>query len=174
MRGRLIRPALVELQQIDTAATAADPEIAGLVSGYDAAFGEPATQETTSGAVSTVGSLLRYKEPTIKLPAQVEVNAFKKSAPAAVGRDQQGLITLVFHFSDLEELDMVDATTGEPKINAGDRLVAMYQIEDETLIQQFNKPYLYAKQPRGYGPGLGGFRNLCIVDFATRDVGQQV
>lgn len=167
MRGRLIRPALVEIEQLDTAETAADPGVMGLNSGYDTEFGEPATQQTAG----VTASLRKNKTDNLMLHAQVEVNKYNSQNAASVGHDQQALVTLVFHFSELEELGLIN-DDGEPTIRAGDRLVAMYRL-DGSLMMRYNKPYLYVKQPRPYGPGVGGDRNLLIVDFATRDVGQQ-
>jgi hypothetical protein len=166
MRGRLIRPAVVELLQVDTDATSADPGVDGLDSGYDEDFGEPAKVDGES--------VLKYKDDLIRLHAQVEVNEYDHQQAASIGQDKKARVTLVFHFQELEDLGLVDEDTGEPLIRVNDRLVAMYKAADESLIMKFEKPYLYATQVRPYGPGLGGERNLLIVDFNTRDAGTQL
>lgn len=50
MRGRLINPFLAEITQLDTVATAADPDGAGaLVSGYDSDFKETIVLDKPAG-----------------------------------------------------------------------------------------------------------------------------
>ena len=50
MRGRLINPFLAEIAQLDTAATAADPDATGpAVSGYDPDFKETLVLGTPGG-----------------------------------------------------------------------------------------------------------------------------
>ncbi len=166
MRGRLIRPGLVDLEQIDTDATAADPGVTGLTSGYSSPWGEIAVVEDADG---NPVSLKQTK--TIRLTAQVEVNMYTKRDAAVVGVDRKSLVVLVFHLSELEELGLVDPATGDVAIRAGDRLVAMYDL-DGFLKQTFREPGLYAIEPQAYGIGIGGDRNLIKVEFQTDDLGQ--
>ena len=123
MRGRLINPFAAELAQLDTAATAADPDGPGpLTSGYDADFQE----------------------------------------------------TVLFHFGDLEQLGLVDPTTGDALLRPGDRLVAIRDLRTGDLVQAIRTPpglYLTEAQPQSFG--LGGRRNLLLATFSERALGPQ-
>jgi hypothetical protein len=70
MRGRLINPFLAEIAQLDTVATAADPDAAGpAVSGYDPDFKETLVLGTPGGERVDA----RKEKVPIRVPCQVQV-----------------------------------------------------------------------------------------------------
>ena len=170
MRGRLLHPRAAELAQLDVAATAADPDGAGpLVSGYDPDFQETVMLPTPSGP----GRDARREKPPILIPCQVEVQVFEALTELATGNSPRSRLVLVFHFSDLERLGLVDLETGEALLRVGDRLVAIRELRTGVLIQAVRTPpglYLIEAQPEF---GLGARRNLLMTTFAERALGLQ-
>ena len=74
MRGRLIFPFQVQLAQLDTVATAQDPDGDGpLESGYDDIFREPFVLGADED--DTIGKAIR-RETFVTLPAQIETRVF--------------------------------------------------------------------------------------------------
>jgi hypothetical protein len=168
MRGRLLQPFLAELAQLDAATTAADPDGAGpLTSGYDADFQETVLLSTAAGP----GRDVRREKPPLHLPCQVEMQSFEALAELASGNSPRSHVVLVFHFRDLERLDLVDRDTGNALLRVGDRLVAIRDRRTGELVQAVRTPpglYLTEPQPEF---GLGGRRNLLIATFAERALG---
>lgn len=164
----MINPFKVLLARIDTNATAADPDGAGpLVSGYDDVFREPIP--------NLPGSSVRAvkEQAPILIPCQFEPeDTFEQLREQAAGNDPNTKIRVCFHFSDLEELDLVDAATGRPKLQINDRLVSIHRYDDETLIQLMGVKegfYCTAAEPRSFGLS-GGERNLLLCTYESRDV----
>jgi hypothetical protein len=170
MRGRLLQAFAAELAQLDTAATAADPDGAGpLTSGYDADFQE--TVLVPSGAPQ--GRDARREKPLIRVPCQIEVQGFGELAELATGNSPRSRLLLVFHFADLERLGLVDPTTGESLLRIGDRLAAIRDARTGGLIQAVRTPPgLYLTEPQSEF-GLGGRRNLLLATFSERALGPQ-
>lgn len=172
MRGRLIDPFLVELAQLDTAATAEDPDDTGpLESGYDDDFKEPVVITDTGGDRVSA----RKEKAAIKIPAQVELGYMNTDVirPVLGGDSPDTKTIVVFHFADLERLGLVDAATGEAMIRKGDRLVAIYRMNG-TLVQTIRTPpglYATSVAPSSFGIGLD--RNLLLVTFEEREQGVQ-
>lgn len=168
MRGRLINPFKAKIARIDTTASAADPDGAGeLTSGYDPVFREPIQRALDVGEAR----LAKELEP-ILIPCQVEFDdQFEALGAVAAGNDTNSRVRIVFHFQDLEELGLVDATTGLPKLNLNDRLVAVHRFDDETLIQNAGlEEGFYCTEVRPVSFGLsGGSRNLLVCTYQTRD-----
>lgn len=165
-RGRLIFPFTVELAQLDTAATAADPDGAGpLTSGYDAEFREPRVLHSAD----RIGTNARKESAPIKLPAQFgSTDAFIKLQMMATGSAGATGFVMLFHFADLEANNLVDAA-GNAKIKVGDRLVAVYRYDDGTLLQKIKTPpgaYITEAAPIF---GLNSERNLLQVTIKSRD-----
>lgn len=167
MRGRLINPFKILIARIDTDATAADPDGAGpLVSGYDDVFREPIP--------NLPGATVRAaKEQTpILIPCQFEPeDTYDQLGQQSAGDDANTKIKVCFHFSDLEELGLVDATTGNPKLQLGDRLVSIHHYDDESLIQHMGLRegfYCTEVQPRSFGLS-GGERNLLLCTYEARN-----
>lgn len=167
MRGRLINPFLAELAQLDTVATAADPDGAGpIASGYDPDFKE--TVVFTAPGGERVDA--RTEKPAIRVPCQVEVGVFEALQQLAAGNTPNSRIVLVFHFRDLERMGLVDPGTGESLLRVNDRLVAIHTIKGELVQAIRTPPGLYASevQPQSFGIGLS--RNLLLVTFDEREV----
>jgi hypothetical protein len=168
MRGTLINAFAAEICQLDVIATAADPDGAGpLTSGYDADFQETVLLPTANGR----GVDARRERPPIRIPCQVEVQAFGELQEMLTGNSPRAQVVLVFHFQDLERLSLVDATTGDALLRVGDRLVAIRDHRTGALIQAIRTPpglYLTEAQPQF---GLGRQRNLLLVTFTERAVG---
>jgi len=171
MRGRLINPFAAELAQLDTAATAADPDGPGpLTSGYDADFQETVLLPSPSGR----GRDARREKPPIRIPCQVEVQAFGALTELPTGNSPRSHLVLVFHFGDLEQLGLVDPTTGDALLRPGDHLVAIRDLSTGELVQAIRTPpglYLTEAQPQSFG--LGGRRNLLLATFGERALGPQ-
>lgn len=170
MRGRLLQAFLAEIAQLDTAATAADPDgPEPLTSGYDADFQETALLPSAAGA----GRDARREKPALRLPCQLEVQSFAALNELATGNSPRSRLVLVFHFHDLERLGLVDPNTGDALLRAGDRLVAIRDRRTGALVQAVRTPpglYLTEPQPEF---GLGGRRNLLIATFGERALGGQ-
>lgn len=167
MRGRLINPFIAELAQLDTVATAADPDVGGpLASGYDSVFKE--TAKLVGGASA------RQEKPVIFVPCQVEVGFFEALSQLASGNAPTSDVKLVFHFQDLETMALVDLTTGEALIRPNDRLVAIRRFSDQSLIQAISSArgglFVTEAQPQSFGLS-GGERNLLVCSFGPREQG---
>ncbi|TBR17485.1 MAG: hypothetical protein EPO57_09130 [Chitinophagaceae bacterium] len=167
MRGRLINPFVAELAQLDTVATATDPDMGGpLTSGYDDVFKE--VVKLTSGASA------RKEKPVIFVPCQVEVGTFEALAQLAQGNAPQSRVVLVFHFQDLELMGLVEGGTGDALIRVNDRLVSIRRYRDNALVQAVKSSsgglFATESQPQSFGL-CGGERNLLIVSFDEREQG---
>lgn len=170
-RGRLIFPMLAELFQLDTEATAADPDGAGpLTSGYDTDFREPVALSGPSQAVESA----RVEKDPIRLPCQVEPDTFEALNALFSGNAPKSEIALVFHFRDLELKSLVDSTSGEALIKPGDRLGGIFDIKN-VLVQTIpEKPGLFVTEAKPIGFGLDmahPHRNLLMVTFNDRERG---
>ncbi len=159
-RGRLIFPFHAELFPFDAEATTADPDGAGpLTSGMDPDFRESVVNGTTP---------IRREHPPIRVPCQVEPEAFEALSMAAAGNSPRTSVTLVFHFATLEELGLVDENTGTPTIRVNDRLTGLYDRDERCVLSVANPPGLFVTEVRPSGFGLGGRRNLCVVFLDSR------
>jgi hypothetical protein len=168
MRGRLINPFLAEIAQLDTVATAADPDGPGpLASGYDPDFKETVVL-ATSGAQRLDA---RKEKAPIRVPCQVEVGAFEVLEQLAAGTSPSSRVVLVFHFRDLERMGLVDAESGEARLRMNDRLVAIHDIRGALLQRVRTPPGLYATEVQPQSFGLGLSRNLLLVTFEERELG---
>lgn len=167
-RGRLIRPQLAALYQLDTEATAADTgEVPGTTVGYDADFKEPVRLPAPSE--QGPGTRNRVEKPVLYLPCQVEVTKLEELRMSDAGNVPAANITLVFHFADLEEKNLIDELTGEALLRPGDRLAALYRM-DGTLIRKFTSAPLFAMEVQDNSIGLAAAtRNLLLMTFSTRD-----
>lgn len=164
MRGRLINPFIAEIAQLDTLATAADPDGAGpWTSGYDRVFAEPVK---LSGGASA-----RVEKAPIRVLCQVEDQAFETQQQTNRGDAPNTNFVLVFHFADLEVAGLVDLVTGEATIRKNDRLVALRRARDESLIQSIDPArggmFVTEATPASFGLS-GGERNLLLVRFEER------
>lgn len=168
MRGRLIFPFLAEIARLDTAATASHDPAGPQESGYDPDFKETVLEDTDSDGLGT--DVRKEMEP-VRIPAQVEVQAFEALQESFSGNMPDADITLVFHFDDLERLGLVDPSTGEPLIRPNDRLVAIFDKQGSLVQEVRTPPGLYATEVKPTGFGLGHARNLLLVSFNDREQG---
>lgn len=169
MRGRLIRPFLVEIARLDTVATAGDPDGAGaLTSGYDEIFREPVLVPDSTG----LGTTARKELPLVRIRAQIETGTFQDLQPAQNGNESYSKFNLVLHLQELEAAGYVDAATGMVLFKPGDRIHAIYSLLG-ALVQTFpNPPGLYVSEALPASYGLGTSRNLVILKCASRKQGQ--
>lgn len=155
-RGRLIRPFLAELAQLDTEATAA-------AGGYDAAWRTTKVKYEDGQRVPAQ----RYKPP-IHVVAQVEDSSHRAQQQAASGNIPASRYTLVLHFSELERRELLDPK-GEPRIRTNDTFGAIFTLGGG-FVQRFDPP-LFITEVRPSGFGLGGRRNLLLLTCADRPQG---
>jgi len=170
-RGRLIFPFVAELHQLDTYATAQDPDGAGpLESGYDVDF-----RETVNVPVEgqQVGDDARVEKAPIQLLCQVEPTESETLNQLFSGAVLSTTTVLIFHFTELEKRGLVDSD-GNPLIQIGDRLGALYNTRGQ-VVQSFpNPPGVYVTERRPIGFGLHSEapqRNLLAVRFDDREQG---
>jgi len=162
----LIFPFVVELAQLDTAATGADPDGAGpLTSGYDAYFREPL--KVLAEATDQVGETVR-EETLVQIRAQIEPNLFESLQAYLGGAEVDTQFAIVAHFRDLEQAGLVDAATGNPLIRPRDRMTRILTTKGQVVQTIDDPPGLYVTevQPRGFGPAG---RNLLLIKFESRD-----
>lgn len=157
MRGRLIRPFLVEIEQLDTAQTQA-------ASGYDPVM---RTVRTEYGPDGQRIKGARYKDP-LRLLAQVEDRTHRAQQQAQSGNLPRSTYVLVAHFAELEQRELL-TDKGEPTLRVNDRLIAIYDVA-ERLVQVF-EPRLYMTEARTSGFGIGSARNLFVMTFSDRPQG---
>lgn len=171
MRGRLINPFLVDIAQLDTAATAGDPDGGGdLTSGYDDVFGEVVK---VPDADKEGGASARKEGAIIQLPCQVENDLTAQQAQLLSGNAGEFIFRLVFHFEDLEAGGYVDAN-GRSTIGLNDRIVALRTCPEAELIRTFlvaeGGAYITHALDRSYGLS-GGARNLLVCYVQEREQG---
>jgi hypothetical protein len=166
MRGRLINPFLAEIAQLDTVATAADPDGTGpLASGYDPDF-----KETVVLAPAGARLDARREKPSLRVRCQVEVGAFEALQQLAAGNSPNSRVVLVFHFQDLERMGLVDAASGEGRLRVNDRLVAIHSVRGQLVQAVRTPPGLFATEVQPQSFGLGLSRNLLLVTFEEREL----
>jgi hypothetical protein len=169
MRGRLINPFLAEIVQLDTVATAEDPDGAGpLTSGYDSDFKETVIVPGSEWR----GRDARSEKPVIRVPCQVEVGEFGQLQELLTGMSPKSHLVLVFHFEDLERMGLVDQASGDALLKVDDRLVSIRDYHTGDLVQAVRTPPgLYITEVRPQSFGLGLKRNLLFAVFDERALG---
>jgi hypothetical protein len=174
VRGRLINPFLVEIAQLDTEATQADPDgdAGPRTSGYDEDFREPVaiidSSDTSDGATSGV---VHRVERQLWLPAQIEDRQFNDLQQFFSGANRNAALECVFHFKDLESLGLIDYDTGLPTLNHNDRLCGIYDCNKKLIQTIPNPPGLFAIQVSPMSFGIGLARNLLLMSFEEREQG---
>lgn len=168
MRVHLINRYEAELAQLDTSATAGDPDGAGVLqSGYDDVFNEPVVYTNSAG----VRTDARKEKALIRVPCQIEPAMFEALQQLAAGDAPDSRVILCFLFFDLLQLGLVDATTGEAEIRKGDRLNAIYERCGGPLVQAIRSPPgLYVTQS-AFGAGIGRGATTLITTFEDRERG---
>lgn len=168
MRGSLIFRFLAELHRLDAAAMASGNPTAGVAPAYDDDFKEAILID---GDGDGVAEPLRREYPPVRVPCQVEPEAFEALRMAPSGNAPRSTLDLVFHFRDLERLHLVDAATGDALIRPADRLSALYASDGQLVQAVRTPPGLYVTEARPIGFGLHRrrpLRNLLLVSFQDR------
>jgi len=170
VRGRLIFPFLAQVHRWDPVAMAGvDPDGTGpLTSGYDEDFKEPVLIDADGDGVAEP---FRRELPPVRVPCQVEPEAFQALRMASAGNTPKSSLDLVFHFRDLERLGLVDPITGDALIRPSDRLGGLYDVEGQLVQAVRTPPGLYVTEARPIGFGLNRRRpqrNLLLVSFEDR------
>jgi hypothetical protein len=160
-RGRLIFPMTSRIEIIDTVSTASNGGVLG--GGYDQDFREPVV--FAGGGVST------SYFAAVDLPCQVETeesaDAFAKLSMSGLGDESVTEIQLAFHFRDLEDAGLVDAT-GRAQIHNGSRLIRVVDRSGIEVDNYSERDLVVTESvPRSYGLTSGN-RNLLLVDFTRR------
>lgn len=177
-RGRLIRPILVEIAQLDTEATAQDQPDAtatgGVSSGYHPNFREPRLLPPDVDEAGSPRGESARRETTIQCLAQWEVENFDFLQQWASGNSPSHRAGLVFHFRDLERRGLVDVD-GRATIHVNDRIVAVYHARTLALIQRFDQAVaghgLFITQLEPQSMGLrSAQRNLLFATIEDREV----
>jgi hypothetical protein len=174
MRGRLIFPFLAEIHRLDTRAMAEGVPALGLGPAYDDDFKEPILVDRDDDGVSEP---FRRELPPLRVPCQVEPEAFESLRMTPSGNAPRSRLELVFHFRDLEQLGLVDAGSGDALVRPSDRLGALYDL-DENLVQAVRTPPgLYVTEARPIGFGLARRRprrNLLLAVFTDRRASREI
>lgn len=173
MRGKLIFRFLAEIHRLDTISMAtSDPDGSGpLISGYDPDFKESVLRDSNDDGL---GERYRAEFPSVRIPCQVDTKAFEELQMLASGNAPRSRIDLVFHFKDLERMELIDATTGDALIRPGDRLSAIRDLCGDLVQEVRTPPGLYVTEARPIGFGLNmtkPSRNLLLVSFEDRTQG---
>lgn len=123
-----------------------------------------------------IGERIRIEHPPVRIPCQVEPKSFEELRMLGSGNSPRSLIDLIFHFRDLEQLDLVDAASGDALLRPGDRLGGIYDLCGD-LIQTIRTPpglYITESRPIGFGLNLmKPSRNLLMVTFEDRPTGSR-
>ena len=166
MRGHLIFQFLAELHRLDTAAMVlGGPSIPP---GYDDDFKEPILIDCDDDGVAEP---FRRAHPSVRIPCQVEPEAFEALRMTASGNTPRSSIQLVLHFRDLEKLGLVDSASGDALIRPSDRLGALHDRDGQLVQAVRTPPGLYVTEARPIGFGLNRrrpSRNLLLVSFQDR------
>jgi hypothetical protein len=168
MRGRLIMPFAAELARLDTAAMAS-----GSPPGYDPDFEEPIRVDTRGDGI---GAPVRRELPPVRVRCQVEPQLDEDQVLGPAGNAPQSRLGLIFHFRDLERQALVDTATGDALLRPGDRLVAIYDLQDRPVQVVRTPPGLYITEARALGFGLSRRRprrNLLLCVFEDRPQGSR-
>lgn len=159
MRGRLIRPMLVDFEMVDQSATAP---------AQDDDFSSPRAERPFGAGGSRVTGV-KY-QAAVRLHAQVEVINFNAQRVAGGGNAPDYRTAFVVHFKELEDEGLVDAATGRSLLVAGTRVAGIYTIDGE-LERLLDDPPVIVVEPREIGFGLGGRRNLLMLVTNDRPQG---
>lgn len=162
MRGRLIQRFKAEVARLDTTATRAGGY-------YDDDFREVVTVD---GDGDGIGESQRQEHAAVLIPCQIGSRSWEAMRSNDLGVVPQTQLIMYFHFSDLEALGLVDATSGESLLHIGDRLVSIRSFADESVVQSVRTPpglYVIQADPSGWGLNLANpTRNLLRVVWEER------
>lgn len=153
-RGRLIYPFLIGIAQLDLETSTYDPDF----------------KETVVGSTSDRLGAAERAETMVQVPGQFgNPQTFMQLQEANTGNLAQNEFEILFHFRNLEELGLVEASTGTALIKVGDRLDAIYECCDGSLIQKMAAPVFCVRANPIFG--LHMRRNLLSTLWKRRDAG---
>jgi len=155
MRVRLIKPVLLEIAQLDTAATKAS-------GGYDPDFGAVRVATKDGKRISE-----RKEKAPIRLRGQFEDQTQNALRLFGAGNSPEAKVATTFEYRDLEEQKLIDPDSKLPLINVNDRLRAVYSIDGE-LVMAFRNRGLYAVEVRPASIGLDRKAGIVIVRWNDR------
>jgi len=165
-RGKIIFPFVLTIGQLDTEATAADPDGAGpLTSGYDDIFREPVAVPTPGDQDGVVAR----EENVITVRGQFEPGDVEIQNNMLSGNSPEGQLIAWVHFSELQLNGLLD-DNGQAMIRNNDRLIQIDTV-DGLFVQSFPDPpgmYAITVSPRGWGLGNPARRNLLKIIFEPR------
>lgn len=156
MRGRLINPTVVEIARYEPSAAT-----------YDPTYDEITTSTDEDGKIAED----RPEAAPVRLHAQVRNARVDELAVVGTSLDVGRKLTLTFHFRELEGKGLVDPSTGRPRLNVGDRILAFYGVRGGLLEKIAYPPGLYAVAAMGQTVGIGRSRNLHRMIFSSRSQG---
>ncbi len=162
MRGQLIFPLLAEVYRLDRAAMQ-------LWGALDPDFHEPRIWDAPN---ADVPQHLRLEMPVVRVPCQVESQQVERVQITPAGNAPRSQLGLIMHLRDLETLGLVDDATGNPRIQAGDRVGALVNRQHKPQWTFANPPGLFVVEARPIGFGLSRFnpqRNLLQVILEAPD-----
>lgn len=149
MRGRLINRMFATFGIVDTASMVYDTD-------YHAPF------NFTGSRVETF----------VTIPAQIEEASWFRATFRPHGLEQDGELSIILHYADLETAGLVDSGTGSPLVNIGSRLVSIARETGEIVRLYPDPPGLYVIQSRDSSWGLSvdanPTRNLLFLLLAPR------
>jgi hypothetical protein len=156
MRVHLIRPMIVAIRQLDTAATRAQ-------GGYDSEFG------AINVGVDAAGRRVveRAEGPELRLRGQIEDQTMNALRMFNAGNSPEAKLAVTFSYRDLEDRGLVNPVSKQPSLNVNDRLVAIYSPAGE-LVLRLRDGGLYAVEVRPAGLALGGGVGIVVVRFNDR------
>jgi hypothetical protein len=168
--GRIIFPKLARIAPTDYQGTAA-PQ-GDFDSGFDSHFREP--RYLPDGDSQTGASARRELEP-VNVPCQVEDDVWEQLQMMRSGNSSLLRITLVFHYTDLEYMGLIDAPTQEATVpRVGDRLASILNTEGALLQSIPEDRPVFCQQATWRSFGLtGGGKNLLVCVFESRDVSER-
>lgn len=167
-QGRLIWPHVAVFRRLDTIATAADPDGAGpLTTGYDDAFASPVVFDNPARISS------RKEGPQLRIPVQVQSEEYDNPIQTAQGTSMRHRMVLAAHFKDLRKLGLVDAVTGLPRLQVGDRLDRLEHKNGSLTMAIDQQQGLYVTSLTPVSFGLSALtRNLLLINLESRATGK--
>jgi hypothetical protein len=162
LRGRLVRPLLVEIAFLDQYRTSKS-------GGYDPVWKTPTVATLNPGTVgATRTDGLVYRAP-VRLRAQLERGQTDVLNMQPSGNNPHSTMTLVFHAVELEKAGLMNYAEGESMFKVGDKLLAIYSTLGVLRSTIKDPPGLYVTQVAPDGEGQSGEQNLIVVTFEDRN-----
>lgn len=115
---------------------------------------------------------LPREETQVTFPAQIEEASWFRGVFKPQGLEQDGEISVILHYSDLETLGWLDPVTGAPLVTIGARLISISRESGAVVRSYPDPPGLYVVQARDSSWGLAidanPTRNLLFLLLSPR------